>query len=118
MVVFLDVYTYTAIMAGLTALLGLVVYIVFYWFFQETAGRSEVEVDEVKRKIVFSGFIVDEPEFPSVTALVRDIFSRAFRRGFKIVERTSRGLVLDWYLIGYLLMLTLLLVGVASWIVK
>jgi len=116
--VFLDVYTYTALMATLTALLGLLVYLLFYRLFQETAGRSEVEVDEVKRKIVFSGFIVDEPEFPSVTALVRDIFSRAFRRGFKVVERTSRGLVLDWYLIGYLLMLILLLVGVASWVVK
>jgi len=116
--VFLDVYTYTALMAALTALLGLLVYLVFYWLFQEAAGGSEVEVDEVKRKIVFSGFIVDEPEFPSVTGLVKDIFSRAFRRGFKLVERTSRGLALDWYLIGYLLMLTLLLVGVVSWLVK
>ncbi len=114
----LDLYTLTAVVAAATALTGLVVYFVFYWLFQRVAGRREAEEDEVKRKIVFSGFIVDKPEFPSLVELVKDIYSRAFRRGFRVVERTSRGLVVDWYLVGYLLMLALLIAGVVIWLTR
>ncbi|WP_440059085.1 hypothetical protein ACSU1N_04685 [Thermogladius sp. 4427co] len=111
----LDLPLFTALVSAATLLLGLLIYYVFYYLFQALAGRKIAEEDTVKKKIIMSGFIVENPEFPSITTLLKDIFSRSFRRGFRLVERVGSSYVFDWYLIGYILVLIILLVGVLVW---
>lgn len=95
-------------LVGLSGLLGLLTYLVFYEMFQRFGGRAvENKSDEVKYYPVMSGWLVDNVEFPSVTELVVDILSRAWKHASASLKRASEALVSDWYIYAYIL-LTLL----------
>lgn len=96
------------VILGLSSLLGFVVYLVFYEIFQRFGGRViEERSDEVKYYPVMSGWLVDDVKFPSVTDLVVEILSRAWRHASASLREASKVLVSDWYFYAYVLLAVL-----------
>ncbi len=109
----LDIYSYVLYLVGATSLLGFIIYIVFYELFQRTGGRRVVgEYDDAALSPVMSGFIVEEPDFPSIKDVVVDILDRGWRGFSQLFKRGARSFIRDWYLIGYILLALLVLLAV------
>jgi len=93
------------VLVGFSSLLGLVVYLVFYEMFQRFGGKAvEDRSDEVKYYPVLGGWLVNNVSFPSVTDLVVEILSRAWKQASASLKRASEALVSDWYFYAFILL--------------
>jgi len=112
-----DTYVFLLLLLSETALIGLVVYLVFYVLFQKLfASRIPSQRDEVSELPVMSGFIVEKPDIPSLTKMVVDILRRAWRSGERAVERGIVSYLSDWYVVALLVLVILVaLVLLLGW---
>lgn len=107
----MNTYTFLLILLSQVALIGLTVYLVFHVLFQKTvASRMPSQRDEVSELPVMSGFVVEKPELPSLTETVADILRRAWRLGGSILERGIASYLSDWYVVGFIVLLALIVV--------
>ncbi|MEO3993208.1 MAG: hypothetical protein QN229_02705 [Desulfurococcaceae archaeon TW002] len=74
----MDVFEFIATYVVLGSLVGVMVYLVFYYLFQKfIASATPEERNTVSDLPVMGGFIYDELPTQSVTQMLRDIFRRA-----------------------------------------
>lgn len=110
-VVRVDIQAFLLLILLQTVFTSFIVYMVFYVFFQKViASRVPSLRDEVTELPVMGGFIVDKVEAPSITEIVVDILKRAWGRGSKVLERGIASYLSDWYFIGLLLLIALVVV--------
>ncbi len=108
----MSVFEFLSTIIGLTVLVGFIIYLIFYEFFQRfIASKIPAIRDEVSEKPVMSGFIVDEIDSPPVTKIVKEILYRAWRQGAKFVERSVSSYLSDWYFVSIVLLLVLVLLS-------
>ncbi len=97
---------FVALMSGLIALVGVVVYGVFYEVFQGAAGRKvKEEGTQLRYYPVMGGWDVDISETPSIGKLVVDILQRAWRNTSKALARGAKAYMRDWYVYAYIVLL-------------
>ncbi len=108
----MSVFGFLSTIIGLTVLIGFVIYIVFYEFFQRLiAVKIPAVRDDVSEKPVMCGFVADEIDSPPVTKIVKEILYRAWRQGAKFVERSVSSYLSDWYFVSIVLLLMLVLLA-------
>lgn len=112
----MDVLSFTITFAALGSLVGLLVYLIFYYMFQKLiASRTPEERSDISYLPAMGGFVYEELPAQSITQLLRDIFRRA------LGPSKLRGLVklyvtVDlWYAIALLALLLLIIVSILGW---
>ncbi|RLG78874.1 MAG: hypothetical protein DRO10_01785 [Thermoprotei archaeon] len=102
---------FVLLITGLTALLGVLVYLIFYELFQRYGGRPvEEKEDELKYYPVVSGWEVKEVQTPPISYVIVDILSRAWRGVSRTLSRSSEAFLRDWYVYAYLLLVVIVAV--------
>jgi len=108
----LELHEYIYVLVGLSGLLGLIIYVMFYDLFQRFGGRRVVdEIDDVGASPVMSGLYVSRPSFPSIKKIVVDILNRSWKNVSSVLEKSAWSIFRDWYVIGYLILALIVLLS-------